>query len=74
MTDSDHTRNATDAPGRFHRLLDWSLFPASVAAVCVTGFSLILDAVAGRREDTELLLVAVAVVSAVIAGFVKRPR
>jgi hypothetical protein len=74
MTDSDRTHDATDTPGRFHRLLDWSLFPASVAAVCVTGFSLILGAVARPREDTEVLLVGVAVVSAVIAGFVKRPR
>jgi hypothetical protein len=74
MTDSDHAHDATDSPGRFHRLLDWSLFPASVAAVCVTGFSLILGVVAGPSRDTEALLVAVAVISAGIAGFVKRPR
>jgi hypothetical protein len=74
MADSNHASNAADTPGRFHRLLDWSLFPASVAAVCVTGFSLILGAVVGPGRDTEVLLVAVAVVSALIAGFVKHPR
>ncbi len=74
MSDRGDTREVPGSPGRFHQLLDWSLFPASVAAVSVTGFSLVFGAVMGRSGSVEGLEVAVAVVSALIASFVKRPR
>jgi hypothetical protein len=48
--------------------VDWSIFPASVAAACTVGFSLLFAVVAGRRSNADVLEAAVAAVSALIAA------
>jgi len=64
--------------GLFHRVADWLIFPASVAAICtaVAGplFGLVELATGQRTGNTEVLQAVVAVLSATIAALVTKHK
>ena len=72
MSDANLARQAGNAPGLFHRLVDWSIFPASVAAACTSGFGLIFGvfgSITGHRANPDFLEAGVAAASYLIAAF-----